>query len=687
MVTLLDEIRLRWVDDRFDDPQADLDYARAFREYGIDVDRLGAAAAVERIRARGIRVELAGALDRWALVRRRTRPRNAPPWKKLLAVARRADPDPWRNRFRAALEKTNLRALRRLAGSAPVRDLPPVTLANLANALQRLGADRVAVDLLRRAQAHHPGDFWINLDLGLSLLGLEPPQPAEALRYMTVAAALRPQSPGAQVNLAVALGANGRFEESITACRQAIRLQPTSARAYNNLGLALEGQKQRDAAVAALQEAAGPVPNFARVAVRLVKVGPDRKRPDAVLAAFHKAIRLRPNFPVAYSNLGTVLQRRGKLDAAAAAYRQALRLRPRYLRAYNNLANLLAGRNQLDAAIGVCRKVIRLQPENADAQELLGFFYYRKDRPGAAIAHFRTAIRHRPNSPQCHFNIGFILRNQGRLEEALPAFREAVRLRPDHAAFRYELAATLSGRGEWEAALAQYDEAIRLEPGFAQAHCNRGQVLKSLGEFTGALKAYRRGHELGSLDSNWPYPSALWVKRCERLVELNCRLPALLKGEAKPGGAAECLELAQLCRLKRLYGAAAKFYSGAFNAQPALSMNLHSGHRYQAACAAARAGCGRGKEAGPADARGAARRQALDWLRADLAAWARHLQTGPPRVRAIARRVLGRWQRDPAFDDLRDPNWLAQLPPAEQDGWRRLWADVAALLPPTRGKK
>ena len=55
----LDEIGVK--DDHFDTSPADARYARAFREYGIDVENLEASEAGEWIRARPISRELAAA--------------------------------------------------------------------------------------------------------------------------------------------------------------------------------------------------------------------------------------------------------------------------------------------------------------------------------------------------------------------------------------------------------------------------------------------------------------------------------------------------------------------------------------------------------------------------------------------------------------------------------------------------
>ena len=69
--------------------QQDIEFATAFREFGIDTDSLEPAEAASRITGRSIRRELAKALDEWAALRRRGR--NNPSWKKLVEIASQAD--------------------------------------------------------------------------------------------------------------------------------------------------------------------------------------------------------------------------------------------------------------------------------------------------------------------------------------------------------------------------------------------------------------------------------------------------------------------------------------------------------------------------------------------------------------------------------------------------------------------
>src|SRR5262249_37322556 len=133
------------------------------------------------------------------------------------------------------------------------------------------------------------------------------------------------------------------------------------------------------------------------------------------------------------------------------------------------------------------------------------------------------------------------------------------------------------------------------------------------------------------------------------------------------------------CRYKRLHVNSVRFYTKAFDADAKLAHHLLTYHRYQAACSAAQAGCGEGEDAAtvPDKARASLRKQALEWLRADLAGRARQLEGGTPQGRAEVQIVLHIWRRDPALAGARDAGPLAALPPAERADWQKLWADVA----------
>src|SRR5262249_11943660 len=149
-------------------------------------------------------------------------------------------------------------------------------------------------------------------------------------------------------------------------------------------------------------------------------------------------------------------------------------------------------------------------------------------------------------------------------------------------------------------------------------------------------------------------------------IQLEGRLPAVLKVEARPAGTAELIDLAELCRYKRLHAASVRFYTEAFDADAKLAEDPEAHHRYWAACSSALAGCGEGEDAAavPDKARAGLRKQALEWLRAHLPGWARRLEGGTPQDRAKVRSAFHIWRSDPALAGVRDAGALAALPPA-----------------------
>src|SRR5262249_5375323 len=160
---------------------------------------------------------------------------------------------------------------------------------------------------------------------------------------------------------------------------------------------------------------------------------------------------------------------------------------------------------------------------------------------------YREAIRLEPDDIEVHHHIGSILKSQHNLDQAIAAYREAIRIKPDDALSHGFLGFTLYEDGKHDDAIAELREAIRLKPDYAEAHCSLGHFLRHRGRHSEALASLRRGHELGTKQPGWRAPSAKWVSDCERLVAIEGKLPAILKGEAQPANADEQLALAQLC--------------------------------------------------------------------------------------------------------------------------------------------
>lgn len=145
----------------------------------------------------------------------------------------------------------------------------------------------------------------------------------------------------------------------------------------------------------------------------------------------------------------------------------------------------------------------------------------------------------------------------------------------------------------------------------------------------------------------------------------------------------EQLRLADFCqRHKNLHATSVRLYVEAFKARPELMDIRQLQLRYNGACSAALAGCRQAKDAtnlGDEEC-SRLRKQALDWLRAELAAWAKQAEGGKAEQRTQVQQALRHWQQDTDLAGVRDAAAVAKLPEAERAGWQKLWADAAALL-------
>jgi serine/threonine-protein kinase len=250
------------------------------------------------------------------------------------------------------------------------------------------------------------------------------------------------------------------------------------------------------------------------------------------------------------------------------------------------------------------------------------------------------------------------------------------------------LASALETKGGLDEAAGEYREYIRLAPTDSQGYEGLGLLLAHQGKFAEARETLRLGQEKASRDRNGAADLAHTLQVCDYLAKLDGKLSEVLAGEAQPANNAERLELARWCvRYKKSYFAAARLFRDAFAQEPATAEDMHSHDRYNAACAAALAGCGRGRDAGGLDEeeRARLRRQALDWLRANLDAWRGLLERDPGKAGRPAGPAMLHSLTDPDLAGVRGEDALARLPEAERADWQKLWQDVEALRPRAAG--
>jgi len=474
------------------------------------------------------------------------------------------------------------------------------------------------IAVLRRAQSYHPDDVWINYGLARQLDSLQPPQIDEAIQFYSVARALRAETAH---ELAHALDLRGRGDEAVVIFEELTTLRPESGRHWTCLAALLKEQGDKAGAQAAANRA----------------VDSDRA-----------ALRRSPERAEAHSDLGAALYYAGNPVDAISEYREAIRLKPELAEAHDKLGAALAGQNQTELA----------------------------------VAEYRAAIRLKPDFTSPHRNLAIAFKSQGKLPEAIAEYREAVRLQPGFAWARYELADALRDHEQLDPATAELRETIRRKPDFAEAHAVLGGILCDKGENAEALIEFRRAHELGSRRPDWPYPTELMIRHAESNLKRDDRLAAMVRGDEKLGDPGETLAFAAYGYKTKQYGTSAKLFAAALEADPKLAAEMDSPNRYNAARASALAASGNGGDKERPDDRLKVhwRKQAREWLAADLAHWEREIHSAATERRALAIKNLKDWKADPALASIRGDAALKTLPSDERESWNRLWHQVDEIL-------
>jgi serine/threonine-protein kinase len=293
-------------------------YARFFAAKGWHADRRRRAQTAARLRRSAVRYVAAAALDLGAWAAFTQKPPDVRRAARWLALARRIDPDPWRDRFRQVrVWKEGKSARQVLTGLGPHRQPPQVVIVAAA-LLNRHGGD--GTRLLRGTVLRRAGYFWLNFALAWETRDLE-----EKVRSFRAALALRPRSSPVLSNLGMALGMKGDLDAAAHLAR-AVELDPRNTAARHNLGQALYLLGDLPAAIAqyrrVLRQQPGNTETLNNLGAALVETG------DLAGAVKHlkKALALRPDFAKACNNLGVALRKQGKFAPARDAFRRASEL-------------------------------------------------------------------------------------------------------------------------------------------------------------------------------------------------------------------------------------------------------------------------------------------------------------------------------------------------------------------------
>lgn len=327
--------------------------------------------------------------------------------REVLAIM---DPDPWRSKLRQAVLESDLSQLNTLSSDADFRSQPPFSLIQLAGTLFLLERTNESLRFLEAAQQQHPQNFWANHYLGTALaVAHDPPRPDIGVRYLTSAVALRPDSPGARINLAETLLKLGHGQEAIAHFETAKRLSPNHVPVERRLRSLLERAR-----VSSDLEAAS-------------------RRTDEAVPAANLPVTEAPQEeqPIDFETLDVVEQQARKL-ASHGKRREALQLVSQVEEYHQAKA-----RQTWSPGSGTESPVSSVSHETTAAlRRVKGVVLLELQDYVAARVVLADAARLNPGDPAARFYHGVALEYSGDRENAIHEYEAALKIRPDYEAVR-----------------------------------------------------------------------------------------------------------------------------------------------------------------------------------------------------------------------------------------------------------
>jgi tetratricopeptide (TPR) repeat protein len=241
---------------------------------------------------------------------------------------------------------------------------------------------------------------------------------------------------------------------------------------------------------------------------------------------------------------------------------------------------------------------------------------------------------------------------------------DAGRILADSARIDMDAGRFVDARVRFSQAIALQRKALAADP----ASSRYRQLLN--GHLTGMTLAARGLNDTGAVADAERELFTL-IDSDPAMSSFDARLAEVIKRNQLPKDEADRLRLGQRAYDKRLYAAAARLWGEALAANPKLGESRQMWHRYNAACAAALAGSGQGRDEPKLDEAAKAKlgAQALVWLKAELTAWDRVAKTAEPGIAELVAKSLAHWKQDADLACVRESKPLDMLPEAERKKW------------------
>jgi tetratricopeptide (TPR) repeat protein len=329
---------------------------------------------------------------------------------------------------------------------------------NLALAYSLMGKNAEAIPEYKKTLELKPDLHQAELNLGISLLREK--QPAEAVAYLTSAAAQDAKDYRAVYYLAAALLGAGDFVKAEQSYTAALAINPKSPDAELGLAHALAGENKLEDAAVHFKKAADLNAAYRNDLLELAEMYEKAKQPEQAMAIYQQF----PENPGAQERLGDLLLKAGKPADAIPCFLVAVAKSPTEANRAA-LAEAYLKNNQPDKAQPVVEQILAADPDNFEIRMLHGRLIRDQRKFPEAAVEFERATKLKPDAPQAWSELAGVLVLAENYPAALAALDRIAALNAEKPGHVFLRAIVLDKIRDLKPAVASYQRFLEMSHG------------------------------------------------------------------------------------------------------------------------------------------------------------------------------------------------------------------------------
>ena len=283
-----------------------------------------------------------------------------------------------------------------------------------------------------------------------------------AIGYYRQALAIKPDLPGLQMNLGLALFKAAQFPDAIKSFTAEIRKHPGDQRLTILLGMSHYGMGDYLVAIPYLRKAASNDPQNLPLRMALAHSCLWSKQYQCVLDVYQEILALNAESAEADMLAGEALDEKGDSAGAIDQFRAAAVANPKEPNVHFGLGYLLWTHSQYADAAKEFQSELDNDPQHTQARVYLADSLVELNEFGKALPELEQVVKADPSEALAHRDLGIVYADAGRKEEAVKELQKAIELDPKDVAPHWRIARLYQSMGRKDEAKVEFERANKM---------------------------------------------------------------------------------------------------------------------------------------------------------------------------------------------------------------------------------